>query len=125
MHKRVLVASCLAFVSVVLVSVQATGRQGPSSNAIAPAPAVSAQRAVLDKYCVSCHNERLKTANLLLDKLDLARLGDHAAEAEKVVRKLRAGMMPPGGMPRPDPAAREALIGWLEKELDRNALASP
>ena len=91
----------------------------------APAPAVSTQRAVLDKYCVGCHNERTKTANLMLDKLDLARLGDHAAEAEKVVRKLRAGMMPPEGMPKPDPATREALIGWLEKELDRNALASP
>jgi mono/diheme cytochrome c family protein len=122
---RLLVPSCLAFVSVVLVSVQAAGPQGPPSNAIAPAPAVSTQRAVLDKYCVGCHNERLKTANLLLDKFDLARLSDHAAEAEKIVRKLRAGMMPPGGMPRPDPATREALIGWLEKELDRNALASP
>jgi hypothetical protein len=96
-----------------------------SSQVVTPASAVSTQRAVLDKYCVSCHNERLKTANLRLDKLNLAGLGDQAAEAEKVVRKLRAGMMPPQGMPRPDAATREALIDWLEKELDRNALASP
>jgi mono/diheme cytochrome c family protein len=128
---RVLVPGCLAIVSVVLVSVQAAGpfdsaqggAQGASSNATAPA--VATQRAVLNKYCVGCHNERLKTANLLLDKLDLGRLRDHAAEAEKVVRKLRAGMMPPGGAPRPDPATREALIGWMEQELDRDALASP
>src|SRR5215470_2911293 len=87
-----------------------------SSQVVIPGPAVSAQRAVLDKYCVSCHNERLKTANLMLDKLNLAALGGHAAEAEKVVRKLRAGMMPPQGMPRPDAATREALIDWLENE---------
>jgi hypothetical protein len=124
-RKRLLVAGCLMIASVMLVSGQATRPQGPSSFATAPALSLSTQRAVLDKYCVICHNEKLKTANLMLDKLDLARVGDHAAEAEKVVRKLRAGMMPPGGMPRPDPATREALIGWLEKELDRTALAAP
>ena len=80
---------------------------------------------MLDRYCVGCHNERTKTANLLLDRLDLARLGEHAAEAERVVRKLRAGMMPPEGMPKPDPSTREALIGWLENELDRTAVGSP
>ena len=122
---KLLAPSCVAFVSAVLVSVQAAGPQGSSANATAPASVVSAQRAVLDKYCVSCHNARLKTANLTLDTLDLARLGDHRAEAEKVVRKLRAGMMPPGGVPRPDPATRDTLIDWLEKELDRQALASP
>jgi len=120
-----LVPSCVAFVLVVLVSVRAAGPQGPSANATAPPSVVAAQRAVVDKYCVSCHNERLKTANLTLDTLDLTRLGDHRAEAEKVVRKLRAGMMPPSGVPRPDPATRETLIDWLERELDRNALTSP
>ena len=58
----------------------------------------------------------------MLDKLDLARLGEQAQVGEKVVRKLRAGMMPPSGMPRPDPATRESLIGWLESELDRHAI---
>src|SRR4051812_43510011 len=80
-----------------------------------------AQRAVIDQYCVPCHNQKLKTANLLLDQLDLTRLGDHADIGEKVVRKLRAGMMPPSGMPRPDPATRETLISWMESELDRSA----
>jgi hypothetical protein len=77
---------------------------------------------VLDKYCVTCHNATINTANLKLDRLDLARLGDDAATAERVVRKLRAGMMPPAGMPRPDAATLDGLIGWLENELDRTAV---
>src|SRR6516162_9971900 len=83
---------------------------------------VATQRAVVDKYCVVCHNQKLKTANLRLDQLDLARLGDHAEIGEKVVRKLRAGVMPPTGMPRPNPAALESLVTGLENELDRNAV---
>ena len=138
MYTRILVAGGLAVASVALVSGQAAGPQRPAarsaprtstnvpqqqaSKALAsPAPDVAAQRALLDRYCVTCHNEKLKTANLMLDKLDLARLGDQAQVGEKVVRKLRAGMMPPSGMPRPDPATRESLIGWLESELDRHA----
>src|SRR5215470_7768451 len=80
---------------------------------------VSTPRAVLDRYCVRCHNQKLKTADLLLDQLDLARLADHAEIAEKVIRKLRAGLMPPLGLPRPDASTREALITWMEGRLDR------
>src|SRR5688572_10588512 len=58
-------------------------------------------RAVLDQYCVTCHNDRLKTANLSLQGLDLATVGDHAELWEKVVRKLRAGVMPPPDVRRP------------------------
>ena len=83
------------------------------------------QRAVLDQYCVVCHNQKLKTAGLMLDKLDLAQVGDHAEQWEKVVRKLRAGMMPPSGMPRPNAATYEALTVALENELDRAAAANP
>src|SRR5580704_16649027 len=64
-----------------------------------------AQRAVIDQYCVTCHNQKLKTAGLQLDKMDLAHVGEQAEAWEKVVRKLRAGMMPPSGLPRPAPAA--------------------
>src|SRR5215475_9677392 len=79
--------------------------QAPASNAksVAAAPDATAQRALIDQYCVTCHNAKAKTANLLLDQLDLTHLGDHAEVGEKVVRKLRAGMMPPTGMRRPDP----------------------
>jgi hypothetical protein len=86
---------------------------------------VSSQRAVLDQYCVTCHNQKLKTGGLMLDKLDLARIADNAETWENVVRKLRAGMMPPLGLPRPNPAAFEALTVTLESELDRAAAAKP
>jgi hypothetical protein len=84
------------------------------------------QRALLDQYCVTCHNDRTKRANLSLEKLDLA---THVAENpqfwEKVVRKLRAGVMPPPGMRRPDFPAYTALTEWLETEIDRKAKANP
>jgi len=79
-------------------------------------------RAIVDRYCVGCHNAKLMTANLALDKLDLGHLGEHAEIGEKVVRKLRAGMMPPTGMPRPDRATLEAFVASLENELDRSAV---
>jgi hypothetical protein len=96
---------------------------------VAPAQAqtssLASQRAVLDQYCVTCHNQKLKTAGLLLDKMDPAHVVDQAEAWEKVVRKLRAGMMPPNGLPRPAPAAYEALTIALENELDRAAAAKP
>jgi mono/diheme cytochrome c family protein len=92
-----------------------------AAPAKSPAPDVAAERAVVDQYCVGCHNARAKTANLLLDQLDMAHLGDHAEIGEKMVRKLRAGMMPPSGARQPDAATRDTLINWLETELDRSA----
>jgi cytochrome c551/c552 len=89
------------------------------------APSASSQRAVVDQYCIACHNEKAKTAGLMLDKLDLAHVGDNAEVWEKVVHKLRAGMMPPLGMPRPNAAAYEALTVSLENELDRTAAVKP
>jgi cytochrome c551/c552 len=84
----------------------------------------SAERALLDQYCVACHNQRLKTAGLMLDKLDLAAVGENAQTWEKVVRKIRAGMMPPAGMRRPDPPTYEAMTVWLENELDRHTVTN-
>ena len=98
--------------SVSLVSAQTTPKQAASATS---------ERAVLDKYCVGCHNAKLQTAKLMLDQLDLNHLGDHAEIGEKVVRKLRAGMMPPTGMPQPDAATRDALISWMESQLDHSA----
>ena len=92
---------------------------------VAAAHAQIAPRELLNQYCVTCHNERLKTAGLLLDKMDPAHVADQAEAWEKVVRKLRAGMMPPQGLPRPAPAAYEALTVALENELDRAAAAKP
>jgi hypothetical protein len=85
----------------------------------------NAQQAVLNQYCITCHNEKTKTAGLMLDKLDYAHPGPNAEIWEKVVRKVRAGMMPPGGAPRPDRATMDAFAAKLESELDRAAAASP
>jgi mono/diheme cytochrome c family protein len=82
-------------------------------------------RPVIDKYCVGCHNERTKTAGLMLDKLDLSDLSTGADAWEKVVRKVRVGMMPPSGAARPDPETRQALVTWLSGGLDRTAVAHP
>jgi mono/diheme cytochrome c family protein len=93
------------------------GATADKSNAAAP-------RAVLDKYCVGCHNARLKTAGLALDQLDLSRLSDQAALGEKVALKLRAGMMPPPRSPRPDRETLDGLITWMEHELDSHGVPS-
>ena len=95
-----------------------------SAFAQSPVSLVS-ERAILNQYCVVCHNQKLKTAGLTLDKLELLPIGEHAEQWEKVVRKLRAGMMPPSGMPRPNSATYEALTAAIENELDRAAVAHP
>src|SRR5881296_1258453 len=119
MKNRLLVGSVL-FVSAVLGYGQAAApqRQIPGSDTRDQA---AAQRALLDQYCVTCHNDRTKRANLTLEKLDLTEVGDHAELWEKVVRKLRAGVMPPPGMRRPALAEYEGLRDWLENEIDRKA----
>src|SRR5271165_142355 len=78
-----------------------------------------AYRAVLDHYCVSCHNQRLKTGGLALDTMDLGKTPAQAETWEKVILKLRAGTMPPAGMPRPDAATYKALSAWLESQIDQ------
>jgi mono/diheme cytochrome c family protein len=84
-----------------------------------------AVRAMLDRYCVTCHNQRLNTAGLALDALDLRRVGDHAATWEKVVRKLRAHEMPPPRAPRPAGPELAAAVSWFESTLDTAAAANP
>jgi hypothetical protein len=88
-------------------------------------PPPSAERALLDRYCVTCHNERVKTAGLLLDRMDLDRVPESAEVWEKVLRKLGGGMMPPPGAPRPDQAGIAALVSYLETSIDRAALTRP
>jgi mono/diheme cytochrome c family protein len=96
----------------------------PAAPASTLVTGAASERALLDKYCVTCHNQRLQTAGLLLDKLDTASMHDHAETWEKVVRKLRAGMMPPAGMPRPDAPVLESMVSFMEKELDHDAAAN-
>ena len=89
----------------------------------AAAQSISPNRALLDKYCVTCHNQRLKTAGLMLDKMDVEHVAAGAEVWEKVVRKVKGGMMPPQGMPRPDQTATESFVTSLESSLDKDAAA--
>jgi cytochrome c551/c552 len=79
--------------------------------------------AFLNQYCVGCHNEKSKTAGLMLDKLDVQHPGDNAETWEKVVRKLQAGMMPPSGARRPERAVIDTFVSNLEAKLDQAAAA--
>src|SRR5262245_55610088 len=125
MSKKLLLVGCMATMSAVLVvSGQTAARQEqPATASVASA---AAEKALLDQYCVTCHSEKLKTEaarKLTFDALNVNNVAADAETWEKIVRKLRAGMMPPSGMRRPDPATFESMISWLEKELDRTAVA--
>jgi len=85
----------------------------------------SQEQALLSTYCVTCHNERLKTGGLILEKLNPTEAADSAETWEKVIRKVRAGMMPPAGAPRPDRATLDAFAANLEAQLDRASAAHP
>jgi cytochrome c5 len=89
------------------------------------APLASGHRQTIDRYCVTCHNQRLVTAGLKLDEANVANPGEGAELWEKVVRKLRTGMMPPPNMPQPSIEERQALVSWLETSLDKTAAAKP
>ena len=104
---------------VVAGSLQAAGLQNllPSHN--------PSHRAVLDQYCVTCHNQTARTAELLLDQADVENIDQEPEVWEKVVKKLRSGAMPPAGMPRPDQATYDSFATYLETALDRSAAAHP
>lgn len=136
MKIRFLAATCLAIVP--LASVVWSQTSGPgksvatttSTAAAAPAMTAATERAALNQYCVTCHNEKLKKTGfraaqvLTLDTVDTANVEQNAEIWEKVVHKTRAGMMPPSGLPRPEPAKFEAMISYLESELDKHAVAN-
>src|SRR4051812_39492107 len=91
-----------------------------SDAAAAPTP-----RAIVDKYCITCHNQRLHTAGLELDSLDLTTPGANTETWEKVIARLRAGSMPPPGVARPDKATYRAVASRMEDGIDRAWEANP
>ena len=112
----------------------AIGAAAGNGQAAAPAaqsstsPSVSPQKALVNRYCVTCHNERRPTpagAPLMLDKLNIDAVAEHPDVWEKVARKVRSGAMPPVSMPRPDGAALRQWVESLEAALDRAAAAAP
>ena len=117
---RLVLLSAVAGSALAVAPAEAQQRPGGVSTS-APSP----QRTFLDQYCVRCHNERLRTAGLTLDSTDLSDVGAGAEVWEKVVRKLRAGIMPPAGLPQPENATRDGFVTWLEAGLDRAAAAAP
>ena len=138
-------AICVAFVALCVTAgaryvsaqgaaprTQATNPFGAPAQAASrtAAPPAASSAAVLKTYCVTCHNERLKTAGLMLDTMAIDRIGNGADPAEmaaweKVVRKLRSGAMPPVGARRPAHAEYDLVAGTLERALDRAAELRP
>jgi mono/diheme cytochrome c family protein len=115
---RVAVVSSLCLA---LVQMQAQTPVGPA----APSPVISTQRQFLDRYCVTCHNDRLKTGGLTLERADVSRSEAQPEVWENVVRKLRTGVMPPPSMLQPPKADRVAMATWLENSLDASSVAKP
>ena len=109
---------------VVIALVGGTLQAASQESSISAPPHVSPNRAFLNRYCVTCHNEKLQTAGLLLDKIDVENLTENAPTWEKVVRKLSARQMPPVGVPRPEESAYDSFATYLEIQLDRAAAAN-
>ncbi len=89
------------------------------------AQGLAAQRTLIDRYCLTCHNSKLKTAGVTLEGLDVSNPGPGAETWERVLRKISRGEMPPPGLPRPEPAAAASFAKRLETALDQTAAAHP
>ena len=120
-RRLLLVASCCWIACAALVA-QAQGPAQPHTES--PQPSVG-PGSTIDQYCVTCHSARLKSGGLVLENADLGNVGADDERWEKVVRKLRAGVMPPQGARRPDAATMHALISSLETSLDQAAEVRP
>src|SRR2546425_9621786 len=112
---------------VVVTRAQQQGAAPAPATATSSVATPTAPRAVLSRYCTSCHNAKLKTGGLALDTEDVDHVGENIAVWEHAVRKLRARAMPPAapGRPRPDEPTYDALIAYLETSLDRVAAEKP
>jgi hypothetical protein len=127
--KRRLAVMALVLTAVAVRAQEESGQGAPKDTARAAvtgtAAASTPHQALLDRYCVTCHNQRLRSANLALDALDVTHPEKDALSWERAIRKLRGGMMPPPGAPRPAAADAHALAAYLETSLDRAAAANP
>ena len=101
-------------------TVTAAGQSGSGTP-----PQANYRSAVVDRYCVTCHNARAKTGGLVLEDIDVDRPETNVDVWEKVIRKVRSGVMPPVGAARPDEALRTGFVSYLERSLDAAAAADP
>src|SRR5882672_3393692 len=115
----------IALIATISATLSANQAATPASTppAATSATAATPARELVGTYCVTCHNERVKTANLALDKADTEQVFNSGETWEKVVVKLRSRSMPPPGARRPDNATYDRVATWLESELDRAAAA--
>src|SRR6476660_1319716 len=122
MNKKFLIFFCglCAFLS--LTSSLISGAQTAPAPAQAPA---ALDTALINQYCITCHNQRAKVGGLTLDTLDYEHLDKDAATWEKVVRKIKTGMMPPAGARRPERPMLDAFAGEVEKRLDTLGARNP
>ncbi len=130
---QTIAVGCVATLATVLAQASppqppATSSAAPARPAVRPAPQPASEQdhnAVIKRYCVGCHSDRLKTGGLTLESFDVARAARNAEIGERVIRKLQAGLMPPPASPRPTPAVHAALVRALETTIDSAASASP
>jgi hypothetical protein len=120
----VVILSAVSLASASRLSATRAGGQAEPRSA-SPQPPAPSPDSVIDKYCVTCHSERLQTGGLVLQGVDAANPPANAELWEKVIVRLRAGSMPPAGAPRPDEATYDRVATFLERELDRAWTANP
>jgi hypothetical protein len=118
---RIVTAATVLVATLATVETQSgPGQPGPNKQASA-----SGSQALLKRYCVTCHNERLQRGGLVLERFDAGQPGHNAPTWEKVIRKIQTGMMPPSGAPRPDRVTLDRFAVTLEDGIDRAAAAHP
>src|SRR5712671_233358 len=123
--KQRLVLCIAPAIAVSLLVGQARAVFAPQTSAARPAASASPQQALMNQYCSGCHNQDDMAGGMDLAKLDFEKVGKDAAVWERVVRKVRTGMMPPSGQPRPARTALDAFAAELETRLDKAGAANP
>ena len=122
MGRGVVLALGLSGWIVAALSAAQTPSHARPASVAAPASPITP---IVDTYCITCHNQKSRTAGLSLEGVDAAHPAANAELWERVIAKLRAGAMPPPGMPRPDAQAYDTAANWLEREIDRAWVARP
>ena len=119
------IAGGVILLSAIAPAIEAEAPQAPATATQRPMPDGSSTRAFLNTYCVTCHNQRLKTADLAFDTLDPSTPSDRAEIWEKVVRKVRTKTMPPQSARQPDGTAADSFVAAVERALDDASRVSP
>lgn len=122
---RVSVKAILCAGGIVLIAALSVPADPPQQALTSATTPAQTQRALMNRYCLACHNDTLKTAGLTLQTIDVGKVPEGAQTWEKVLHKLRGREMPPAGWPRPDSAAYDAFANYLQGELDSAAAANP